>query len=197
MSGGVPGLRWHTHHPITLALTLALTLAPRPHPRPHPHPHPHPNAAGGTRTTAPRAPCSWHSTCRPRRRSRRYLSGSRPRGSCDGRPLAEGRRGLASVCRRVVAPFHPLQVSAAVGGMALPPGQQANAAAVPVVALQQFLAALRARDFEGAKRLAFQSESLHLEPCPCCDARVARRVSERGGAFVAQSSPTSRTIGPC
>jgi hypothetical protein len=81
--------------------------------------------------------------------------------------------------------------------MALPPGQQANAAAVPVVALQQFLAALRARDFEGAKRLAFQSESLHLEPCPCCDARVARRVSERGGAFVAQSSPTSRTIELC
>ena len=93
--------------------------------------------------------------------------------------------------------FTPCKFSAAVGGMALPPGQQANAAAVPVVALQQFLAALRARDFEGAKRLAFQSESLHLEPCPCCDARVARRVSERGGAFVAQSSPTSRTIGPC
>ena len=48
--------------------------------------------------------------------------------------------------------------------MALPPGQQADAAAVPVVALQQFLAALRARDFEGAKRLAFQSESPHLDP---------------------------------
>jgi hypothetical protein len=108
-----------------------------------------------------------------------------------------GAGGWRACVVGVVAPFHPLQVSAAVGGMALPPGQQANAAAVPVVALQQFLAALRARDFEGAKRLAFQSESLHLEPCPCCDARVARRVSERGGAFVAQSSPTSRTIGPC
>ena len=102
----------------------------------------------------------------------------------------------ACVVRRSGA-FSPLASFPAVGGMALPPGQQANAAAVPVVALQQFLAALRARDFEGAKRLAFQSESLHLEPCPCCDARVARRVSERGGAFVAQSSPTSRTIGPC
>ena len=50
--------------------------------------------------------------------------------------------------------------------MALPPGEQATASGVPVVALQQFLAALRARDFVGAKRLAFQSESLHLEPCP-------------------------------
>ena len=29
---------------------------------------------------------------------------------------------------------------------------------VPVVALQQFLAALRARDFVGAKKLAFRSE---------------------------------------
>ena len=45
--------------------------------------------------------------------------------------------------------------------MALPPGEQATASGVPVVALQQFLAALRARDFVGAKRLAFQSESLH------------------------------------
>ena len=53
--------------------------------------------------------------------------------------------------------------------MALPPGEQAIASGVPVVALQQFLAALRARDFVGAKRLAFQSESLHLEPCPRCE----------------------------
>jgi len=61
--------------------------------------------------------------------------------------------------------------------MALPPGEQATASGVPVVALQQFLAALRARDFVGAKRLAFQSESLHLEPCPAVRAsRVHARV---------------------
>ena len=81
--------------------------------------------------------------------------------------------------------------------MALPPGQQADAAAVPVVALQQFLAALRARDFEGAKRLAFQSESPHLEPARGAMVGLVRRVSEPGGAFVAQSSPTSPTTEPC
>ena len=78
-------------------------------------------------------------------------------------------------------------------GMALPPGEQATASGVPVVALQQFLAALRARDFVGAKRLAFQSESLHLEPCPavravgCMRACERARVSERVTARVAQS----------
>ena len=77
--------------------------------------------------------------------------------------------------------------------MALPPGEQATASGVPVVALQQFLAALRARDFVGAKRLAFQSESLHLEPCPAVQAvgctRACERAcaSERVTARVAQS----------
>ena len=69
--------------------------------------------------------------------------------------------------------YHPCASSRASSWgrppMALPPGEQATASGVPVVALQQFLAALRARDFVGAKRLAFQSESLHLEPCPRCE----------------------------
>ena len=73
-----------------------------------------------------------------------------------------------------------VQVRAAVGAepMALPPGEQATASGVPVVALQQFLAALRARDFVGAKRLAFQSESLHLEPCPAVRAVGCTRARE-------------------
>ena len=37
-------------------------------------------------------------------------------------------------------------------------------AVVPVGALQQFLAALKAKDFEGAKALAFMSERNHIIP---------------------------------
>ena len=125
-------------------------------------PTPTPNAAGGTPTTAPRAPSSWHSTCRPLRRSRPFPSGSRRRWWCELH-----LKSPCLVCLMLTRPFlTPLaSLEVAVGRcMALPPGQQADAAAVPVVALQQFLAALRARDFEGAKRLAFQSESPHLDP---------------------------------
>ena len=74
---------------------------------------------------------------------------------------------LARKARSANAPWCKFaQQLGAAEAMALPPGEQATASGVPVVALQQFLAALRARDFVGAKRLAFQSESLHLEPCP-------------------------------
>ena len=79
-------------------------------------------------------------------------------------------------------------------GMALPPGEQATASGVPVVALQQFLAALRARDFVGAKRLAFQSESLHLEPCPAVRAEPCPAVRAVGCTRACERARVSERV---
>ena len=50
--------------------------------------------------------------------------------------------------------------------MSNPPSATEPAPGVPVVVLTQFLAALRAKDFTGAKVLAFRSASPHTASTP-------------------------------
>ena len=77
----------------------------------------------------------------------------------------------------------------------LPPQKPPKkAAVVPVAALQQFLAALRAKDFEGAKVLAFQSALLHIT-CHVHARTVGEEVSL--ACAVLTDEPDNETVRRC